>query len=291
LLHYSIKDLEKLSGIKAHTLRIWEQRYGILKPERTNTNIRLYSNQELKHILNIAILNNKGYKISRIAELSNEQIANEVIKVTEESSSNETVIDLLIIAMSEMDEDRFEKTVNTSILNIGFEETMNQVVYPFLKKIGIMWQAGAVAPAQEHFISNLVRQKLIVAIDSLIYKTNDPEQTFLLFLLEGELHEISLLYTYYLLKKGGKRVIYLGQSVPYNDLQSIIDTKKPAFVVSIFTCQLINSNTQDYINQLSSDFTKTKIMVSGFQVMNPNLITPPNITIFKEPYHLLDLIK
>jgi DNA-binding transcriptional MerR regulator len=291
LLHYSIKDLEKLSGIKAHTLRIWEQRYGILKPERTNTNIRLYSNQELKHILNIAILNNKGYKISKIAELSNEQIAHEVIKVTEESSSNETVIDLLIISMSEMDEDRFEKTVNTSILNIGFEETMNQVVYPFLKKIGIMWQAGAVAPAQEHFISNLVRQKLIVAIDSLIYKTNDPNQTFLLFLPEGELHEISLLYTYYLLKKGGKRVIYLGQSVPYNDLQSIIDTKKPAFVVSIFTCQLINTNTQDYINQLSADFTNTKLLVSGFQVMNPNLITPSNTTIFKEPYHLLDLIK
>ncbi|MEX0883706.1 MAG: MerR family transcriptional regulator, partial [Cyclobacteriaceae bacterium] len=202
--YYSIKDLEQLSGIKAHTLRIWEQRYKILKPKRTETNIRYYDDDDLKLILNVALLNDNGFKISKIAKLNMEDIKSEILKLTERSFKFDDQIHALIIAMVELDEERFEKIISTNILKIGFELTMINIIYPFLSKIGILWQTGSIHPGQEHFISNLVRQKLIVAIDGQMYTGGGKK--FLLFLPEGELHEISLLFSSYLLKSNGHKV-------------------------------------------------------------------------------------
>ncbi|MDX5478997.1 MAG: MerR family transcriptional regulator, partial [Cyclobacteriaceae bacterium] len=166
---YSIKDLEQLSGIKAHTLRIWEQRYSLLSPKRTDTNIRYYDDEDLKLILNVALLNDNGIKISKIASMSSEEMREQVVKMTEKSLTHDDQIHALTICMIEMDEERFDKVLSTNILKIGFEQTMMNIIYPFMSKIGVLWQTGAINPAQEHFISNLVRQKLIVAIDGQMY--------------------------------------------------------------------------------------------------------------------------
>ncbi|MFO7826254.1 MAG: MerR family transcriptional regulator, partial [Cyclobacterium sp.] len=182
---YSIKDLEQLSGIKAHTLRVWEQRYNLLKPKRTETNIRFYDDEDLKLILNVALLNDNGFKISKIAKMSLADMKSEVLKLTERSFAYDDQIHSLIITMVELDEERFEKIISTNILKIGFELTMLHIIYPFLSKIGILWQTGSIHPGQEHFISNLVRQKLIVAIDGQMYTGGGKK--FLLFLPEGEL--------------------------------------------------------------------------------------------------------
>ena len=162
---YSIKDLEQLSGIKAHTVRVWEQRYKLLNPKRTETNIRYYDDHDLKLILNVALLNDNGIKISKIAKMSVEEMKAEVLHLTERSFAYDDQIHSLVLAMIEFNEERFEKIIATNILKIGFEQTMLNVIYPFLSKIGILWQTGSIHPGQEHFISNLVRQKLIVAID------------------------------------------------------------------------------------------------------------------------------
>src|SRR5210317_1574096 len=162
---YSIKDLEYLSGIKAHTLRIWEQRYNFIKPKRTDTNIRYYDDEDLKFVLNVSLLKDHGHKISRICSMPEQDIQLEVNRLMEKKMGFPEQIQSLTLSMLELDEERFEKTLNTNILQIGFERTMMNLVYPFFQRIGILWQTGAIASAQEHFISNLVRQKIIVAID------------------------------------------------------------------------------------------------------------------------------
>lgn len=218
---YSIKDLERLSGIKAHTLRIWEKRYGIIMPSRTDTNIRYYTDEELKKVLNIAILNNYGIKISKIVGLTPQELREKVVEIGNEDVSEHVQVERLVIAMVEMDEYRFEKILVNCTIRLGFEQTMMKVIYPFFKKVGILWQTGAINPAQEHFISNLIRQKLIVAIDGQGITTRAESKKFLLFLPEGELHEIGLLFYSYLIQKAGHKVIYLGQSVPVNDVVAV----------------------------------------------------------------------
>jgi len=157
--NYSIKDLEQLSGIKAHTLRIWEQRYNIIAPKRTDTNIRTYDDRDLKLVLNIALLKDHGHKISEISKLSLDEMNREVIKISDRQQNYPDQIHALTISMIDLDEDRFEKIISTNILQFGFENTIINIVYPFLSRLGTLWVTGSVGPAQEHFISNLIRQK------------------------------------------------------------------------------------------------------------------------------------
>ncbi len=179
---YSIKDLEQLSGIKAHTLRIWEQRYNLLNPKRTDTNIRFYDDNDLKLILNVALLNDNGYKISKIASMNQEEMRAEVMKLTDRTLTHDDQIHALTICMIEMDEERFDKVLSTNILKLGFEQTMMNIVYPFMSKIGVLWQTGAINPAHEHFISNLVRQKLIVAIDGQVVSSEGKKNSCCFYL-------------------------------------------------------------------------------------------------------------
>lgn len=273
--NYSIKDLEQLSGIKAHTLRIWEQRYNLLTPKRTETNIRYYDDADLKRILNVAMLNAHGLKISKIAAMSNMDISQEIIRLTDQSLDHNDQIQALTICMIEMDEERFEKVLSANILKLGFEETVLEVIYPFLSKIGVLWQTGAINPAQEHFISNLIRQKLIVAIDGQVGKVHG--KTFMLFLPEGELHELSLLFSSYLIKKHGHKVIYLGQSTPLVDLKSVYKIHQPEYLLTVITSVPSGEKVQEYVNMLGSEFSKSQLYISGLQALEQLLSLPPNL--------------
>jgi DNA-binding transcriptional MerR regulator len=277
---YSIKDLERISGIKAHTLRIWEQRYEILKPERTDTNIRTYSDHDLKRILNIGILNSNGVKISKLAKMDAEQLFQQVRAVSENNLSTQNQVDNLIIAMVEMDEDRFERYISSCILRHGFDNTMSQIIYPFLQKVGVLWQTDSINPAQEHFISNLIRQKLIVAIDGTSNRQKDEGKQFLLYLPENELHEISLLYANYKIRASGNKSIYLGQSVPYADLKMVYNLHKPDYILTILTCQLIDQSLQEYANRLAEDFPDSQILITGAFVSQQEIVQPKNILIY-----------
>ncbi|MFN3997509.1 MerR family transcriptional regulator [Algoriphagus sp.] len=274
---YSIKDLEQLSGIKAHTLRIWEQRYNLLNPKRTDTNIRFYDDDDLKLILNVALLNDNGYKISKIASMASEEMRGEVMKLTERTLTHDDQIHALTICMIEMDEERFDKVLSTNILKLGFEQTMMNIIYPFMSKIGVLWQTGAINPAHEHFISNLVRQKLIVAIDGQV--ASGDGKKFLLFLPEGELHEISLLFASYLIKSKGNKVIYLGQNTPNEDLLAVYKIHQPDYMLTIITTSPSSEYAQEYLNTLAARFSETKILVTGYQVIGQDFEMPQNMTL------------
>lgn len=260
---YSIKDLERLSGIKAHTIRIWEKRYGLIEPSRTSTNIRSYCDAELKKILNISILNRNGLKISKIALLTPGEISGLVNKLTEDSNDTSSQFDSLYISMIDLDENLFEKIISRSIIQLGFEQMVIQLLSPFFNRIGIMWQTGTITPAQEHFISNLVRQKLIVAIDSIFSANKSDPNTFILYLPESELHELGLLFMYYLLKKRGHKVIYLGAMLPYDSLRAIVKLKPAKYLVTSVISSFDDDEVNDYFKQMTREFSDKQILVSG----------------------------
>lgn len=249
MITYSIKDLERLSGIKAHTIRIWEKRYDLIFPKRTATNIRYYDSDDLKQVLNIAILNRNGIKISKIAKMSSSEIADKVLETSAADSSEEAQIETLLIAMIEFDDIRFEKVVTNCTIRMGFEETVIKVIYPFFKKVGLLWQLDSINPAQEHFISNIIRQKFIVAIDGLSGNYGPNAKTFLLFLQEGELHELGLLFYNYLILKAGHKVIYLGQSVPLDNVVTVASQ----FAVNYLVTSIHSTfSEEDFMNKLNN---------------------------------------
>ncbi|NMM46919.1 MerR family transcriptional regulator [Flammeovirgaceae bacterium KN852] len=291
MIKYSIKDLEQLSGIKAHTLRIWEQRYNILNPQRTVTNIRYYTDNDLKSILNIALLNQHGYKISKIAQMGIKEkndLIKDLVKKPENTSSQ---INTLTVAMLDLDEIGFEENLNKAIQSIGIEQTMLKVLIPFMQKIGVLWQIGSINPAQEHFISNLVTQKVYSAIDKLGPFYADPnKKTFLLWLAEGEYHELTLLFGNYLLKSRGYKVIYLGANLPFEDLKVITEQHKPDVMFTSFTTSNLPYDISKYIEELVKISNKSEIYVSGSQVVDVENDLPKEVRIIPSLDNFISII-
>jgi MerR family transcriptional regulator, light-induced transcriptional regulator len=277
---YSIKELEQLSGIKAHTIRIWEKRHQLIEPQRTNTNIRFYSDEDLKKIINVSLLNSNGLKISKIAGMSADEMSKKIIELSETKPEASVHIDQLVIGMVELDEEKFEKILSGLVLRFGFEKTMVEVIYPFLEKIGILWQTHHINPAQEHFISNLIRQKVIVAIDSLPIPSRVAKGV-MLFLPEHELHEISLLFSHYRFRKAGFRTYYLGQTVPLNDLKAAFQIHLPQTLITSITSPLTRNSRENYIEKLATSFPDSKILLAGYQVHDYQ-VKHPNINILKQ---------
>ena len=278
---YSIKDIENLSGIKAHTLRIWEQRYKLVQPKRTDTNIRYYTDEQLIYLLNICALNKNGYKISRIAKMNQQEIKTKANQIDSGAGKYEKQVNDLVVAMIELDEAKFEKSIATNILQMGFEKTMFNVVHPFLIKIGSLWCTGAITPAEEHFVTNLIRQKLIVAIDGQIVQPTPESKKFVLYLPEGELHELGLLFWQHIIKARNHIAIYLGTSLPLESLKSIINKHQPDYICSMVTVKPYNFETlADYVQAVADNAPKTGVLLSGKQIVDANLDLPNGVTVF-----------
>lgn len=275
---YSIKELETLSGIKAHTIRIWEKRYNLIDPHRTNTNIRYYTDEDLKKILNVAALNRHGIKISNIAKLSDLELKEEIIRVSVDPNSSDTFVDSLIMSMIDFDEYKMEALLEKSIRKKGLLSTVTEVIYPFIVKVGILWQSGDVYPAQEHFVSFLIRQKIIAATNSISHTFNPNSKKFLMLLPEGEWHELGLLIAQYLVREANHEVIYLGQSVPYTDVLAIGASKKFDGIVVSSTASQSGFDWMQYLKDLGGAFPDKKILFmthlpkEHFEVLSPNHI-------------------
>ncbi|HEY5407247.1 MAG TPA: MerR family transcriptional regulator [Ginsengibacter sp.] len=259
---FTIKDIENLSGIKAHTLRIWEQRYKFLKPTRSETNIRFYSNEELRVILNVALLNKYGYKISHISRMNHESICEKVLSLSDADAKANIIVNDLLKCMVDFNVESFETILSDYIKTAGIEKTVVQVIYPFLEKVGVLWLANHINPAQEHLVSNVIRQKMIVGIDSISNKKTSSLKVCL-FLPEGEYHELSLLFVAFLLKKKGVPFIYLGANIPFEELKSVTLVKKPDYLYTHLTTAGLSFNFDKFLFTLNKDFRKFPIVISG----------------------------
>ena len=269
---FTISQLQQFSGIKAHTIRIWEQRYNALQPNRSNGNTRYYDNSQLRRLLNIVSLLQYNYKVSAICSMPDEKLftlLEEHLKNIPDTDEAESYfVSQLIAAAMGYDNAHFEKIFSACLLRFGLKDTYTKVIYPMLLRIGLLWTNGSIPPAQEHFISNIIRQKMFSAIDSLP-PAKAVQEPWLLFLPENEFHEIGLLFAQYIIRHSGKKAIYLGANVPLDSLKTAVKDILPAHLLFFLVHHDKPADSQKYLAILSKNFRDTKIHISG----NPKLIS------------------
>lgn len=288
---YFIKDIENITGIKAHTLRIWEQRYNLLVPKRTDTNLRYYDPADVKYILNVSILNRHGYKISRIAAMTVDEVRDKVMEISVRSTERNEVIDSLIVATYDLDEDTFNRVLNNQIIRNGLETTFIEVVFPLLRRIGLLWLSDSLHPALEHFVTNIIKQKLLIAIEGQSRKLPEGKR-FLLFLPEGEHHELGLLFASYLLKQQGHDVVYLGQSTPLDNLKTVFKKWQPQVLFTIITSPTLAIPAAELISVIGEMWPECELWITGDKVLNTNLGSiPSNTKLVQDFTHFRELMK
>lgn len=264
---YSIKDLEQLSGIKAHTLRAWEQRHKLIIPKRTSTNIRFYGDDDLRIVLNTSVLLESGLKIGQIAKLSAEEISEKALEASPYTGLYTYELNELKMSTLNFDLPRFEAVMAHCIDKFGVHKTFQNIIGDYIQELGKFWLAGNVSISQEHFMSSLIRQKLFSAIDSLESPAIPNSGTYALFLPTNELHELGLLYLTYVLKERGEHVFYLGQSLPKEYLQDLLNHQPVTHLISAFTTHPDVEQMEDYLTELDDmvEANSVKVHLTGYQ--------------------------
>ena len=264
---FSIKDLENLSGIKAHTIRIWEKRYNLLQPNRTDTNIRNYDLANLQKLLNVTFLNKNGYKISKISKLNANDITSQVNEIALKTNAENHAINSFKVAMLNFDQVLFYKIYNNLRKEKSFKEIVNDVFMPFLTELGTLWQTDTISIAHEHFVSTLIKQKILLNIEKLQVQTKtSKKQTFVLYLPMNEIHDIGLLFTQYELVSRGYHCIYLGPTVPIESLSSLLNYYDDLVFISYFTVKPEKDHINDYLkefNEVILKSTKNELWILG----------------------------
>lgn len=282
---FSIKNLEHLSGIKAHTIRIWEKRYNLFEPERTDTNIRLYNLENLQKLLNVTLLYNNGYKISKIASFSSQEITENVHKLTINKNADDWSIGLFKLAMINFDQRLFTKTFNDLLEQFSFSEVFKNVFVPLMNELGVLWQTNSISPSHEHFITSLVKQKIHAMCEDLQQKsTRRTDRRFVLFLPDNEIHELGLLYLQYEVLNNGFQCVFLGQSVPIESLNNLVDIGEPITFITYFTIEPTQDKIKAYLNTFNSEIIEnidSELWVLGYQVQFMSDEMPDRIRKFK----------
>ncbi len=267
---YSIRDLEKLTGIKAHTIRVWEQRYGLIEPARTNTNIRYYTDENLRLLFNVALLNRYGHKISHLAKMEPEEIAVRVSEISKNNTGQNAQIDALTLAMIDLNEATFDHIFVTHGDEYGFEHTMLELVYPFLDKLSVLWLTNSISAAHERFVSNLIRRKIMCAIDREPLNPHRDSIRFLLYTPEGESQELMLLFMHYLLRKRGLHVLYLGVNTEVKDVSDACQPFQPDYIFTILQEPLSRQSIQAYVESIAHSVPGSQLLLTGAQLfVNP----------------------
>ena len=290
---FSIRDMENLSGIKAHTIRIWEKRYNLFSPERTDTNIRTYNVVSLQKLLNVTMLYNNGYKISKIAKLDDGKIPMLVKDIVAKNSEKSHALNSLKLSMLNFDQSLFLQTYNSLLKERSFTQIFNEVFIPFLNELGLLWQTHTISPAHEHFVSNLIKQKIYIHTEQL--QLNEPsrkDKVFVLFLPENEIHEIGLLYINYELANKGYKTIYLGQTMPVESLVDLLKYYSNIRFVSYFTVSPMLNELDDYFIRFKEVLDMSpgsKLYVLGHQIQQiSEKKLPDSIKIFRSINELLE---
>lgn len=290
---FSIKDLENFSGVKAHTIRIWEKRYGLLHPERTDSNIRVYSTESLKKLLNIVLVNEEGYKISKIANFNNKDFDDILHKIVLGKTNKNHFINQLKIAMLNFDALLFEDAYQKIARILSFSEIFKNYFIPFLEDVGLLWQAGSINLTHEHFISNLIKQRVLLESHHLQLKAIEKrEKVFILFLPDNEMHDLGLTYLQYEIVKAGYKSIMLGASVPIESLKPFISNEQEVVFISYFTVKPETQKIDKYLNDFSREVLSkgnSGLYVLGKQIekISKTLKVPSQVNLF---YSLEDVI-
>lgn len=290
MANYSIRDLEKLSGIKAHTIRIWEQRYNIIEPKRTPTNIRYYTDEDLQYLLNVAFLNRNGIRISKISKMSRREIADTVASISQDSQENTNHLQTMTMAMIELKEEKFEHLVSHAIEKDGFEKTVIELLVPFLEKLSLLWLTGSITSVHEQFINNLIRQKIAVQINNLSFaEPSHDTPRALLFEPIGEEQEVLLSLINYFLRSRGCQTLYLGNNIDISDLEVAVQLFHPNCIITTISDNNKKSPA-DFLTELGDLYSELQIMASAQSVARKMLL-PENVVVFEDFNEFLEFVE
>lgn len=289
---FSIKDLENICGIKAHTIRIWEKRYQLLVPERTDTNIRTYNMESLRKLLNVTFLVSCGYKISRISKLSEEEVNQYVNSIVSDQTTVDRSINSLKLAMLNFNTALFVETFDQLRSKFEFSKVFYEVVLPFLNELGMLWQSNTIDSTHEHFVTSIIKQKLWVEIDNLQKeKISNQEKTFVLYLPSGEINDLSLLFINTLVLEKGYKTIFLGPNVSLDFLKNLAELQDNLVFVSYFTLTPHSENVNEYISTFKNEIcvpNNHQLWVMGRQL---NDVIVPISSLVKVIYSFQDFEK
>lgn len=289
---FSIKNLEHLSGIKAHTIRIWEKRYSLFEPERTDTNIRMYDLENLQKLLNVTLLYNNGYKISKIAKLTQQEITENIHNLTINKNADDWSIGLFKLAMINFDQRLFTKTFNELLEQFSFREVFKNVFVPLMNELGVLWQTNSISPSHEHFITSLIKQKIHAICEELqAQEIKRTDKRFVLFLPDNEIHELGLLYLQYEVLNNGFQCVFLGQSVPIESLNNLVDIGEPITFISYFTIEPTPEKIDAYLSSFSSEIIEnieSDFWILGYQVQFIKEELPEKISVFNSIEEVID---
>ncbi|MGB4849117.1 MAG: MerR family transcriptional regulator [Saprospiraceae bacterium] len=290
---FSISDLQELSGISVHNIRMWERRYNLLDPSRTHSNIRRYTNEHLKKLLNISFLLKSGYKISELASFTDHQFNIEINSVLALDNDFQLAINDFKMAMLNFDSRLFEDTYHRLRDTMSFYDLFLKVMVPFLEHIGSLWQTNSITVAHEHYVSNILRQKIFYQIEHLPRSGPGQKERYILFLPLNELHELGLLFIHYTLLMMGKDSIYLGPNVDIESLEGLPQSEQHIYV-SYMTMGAPDEDLSGYFREFRKSLMKSedKFWVTGARVQKlPKAPGSKNISIFKSIYELLSYIR
>jgi len=287
---YSIKDMESLSGVKAHTIRIWEKRYNIIQPKRTKTNIRYYTDDDLKQLLNVCILYRNGTKISVIAKMSDAELKESINKIPQHGLNIDEKIDSLLLFILELDAYNFNKVLDKHINFHGIDKTIEELIYPLMDKLSIAWLTGSFQDMHESFVSQIIKCKIMHAIEQLDENAN-ASPCFIIFLPEGEKQELSLMYLHYQLKKVGCKVINLGNEVGLKDVLTAINTCKTDYIFTILNEELKTDSLNHYINEICEHLKGKTFLLTGFQTLRLDASKPSNLVVLSNLEETLNFIR
>ncbi len=285
---YSIRDLQKLSGVKAHTIRIWEQRYNIIEPKRTASNIRYYTEQDLKFLMNIAFLNRKGIRISKIAKMSPAEIAEEVQRRSETEAESNDYFQAMAVAMLELDEYKLCNLLEQAIADIGIEKVILDILTPFMERTSMLWLSGSISTIHKRFAGCIIRRKILAATDKIPVRTEDYAQTAILYAPESDQQELYLIFVEYLLKVRNMRVVYLGRRVSIEELKFATTLYQPDYVYTMISEKHKMYVSKDYLGKLYDAMQPAHLLVSGARLTQQDT-DKPNITIIEDLTELANM--
>lgn len=283
---FTIRDIENLSGIKAHTLRVWEQRYGIIKPMRKDSNHRLYGIDDLKKILRISFLYHEGYKISRIAEMTEDQMKKLALEFTPKGN-HDVFINQLMESSIDFDESAFRTALDAAVMHLGLERSMTQVIYPFMNKVGMLWLTGNMIPAQEHFGTNIIRNKIIWATSQLKQRKSPGDQRYIIFCPPGEFHEIPLLLVQFSLRQRGIPSVYFGVNTSVDQVSDYLDKNQATHLFLHLITNFSQLEPIVLLDDLYKRFRSLQILAAGrvFRDVKHN-----GVKLFDTVQHFLDYL-
>lgn len=291
MTNYSIKDLETLSGVKAHTIRMWEQRYALLSPKRTPTNIRYYTEEDLKFILNVAFLNRKGLKISAIAHMTRAQIHEKVQSITRESLEDATQQQALTMAMMELDAVEFERIMNSNSETYGLEHCIVYLIFPFLQKLSLLWITGTINHVHEQFVYNIIRRRLYAIIENTPFKASANPKNCILYLLAEENNDIIILLATSFMKARNINPLYIGNNITIEDLQFVAEKHPIDFIFTSLLEQHAKLPIYSHIEALATTFPQAQILLTGYQASNiKEKLNFPNVIVFNTLVHFLSYL-